>query len=430
MKIQSKKNFTARPTDRICVLGAGAAGLSLARELESHGYNRVTVLERRDRVGGKCCTVQLEGRPHDLGAVGGTPWLYRDFRKLAKSVGVDHAWAPPEKVYTLGNEEVETLHTARQKFGLMGQAFRYVWLHRMRWRGVRMAGIQKTERELHQVWKDFVSHQGFQKLSERLRNSRIGFGYGFDHDIPAVYSVTCTNPTGVFGSLVGTGLYFWPGNGTQKVWERVAEELRDVRTGIEVTKIERGDVVRLTLKSGEVLEFDVLVLAFNPRLALDVLDASDEERELFKRIQTLDYRSIACKVEGLDAGKLGIGFIRDNLVPENVGRPLLWTKQYDDQNIFVFYFYGNETVNDEQAFEFIREDVARLGGKVVGGPLVAKRWDYFPHVKEDALAAGFYERMDGIQGARRTFYTGSYLTFEAIVFALANGREIARRMMD
>jgi monoamine oxidase len=59
----------ARPGERIVVIGAGIAGLAAARQLADGGFD-VTVIEARDRIGGRLHTVRPDGwgLPLDLGA--------------------------------------------------------------------------------------------------------------------------------------------------------------------------------------------------------------------------------------------------------------------------------------------------------------------------------------------------------------------------
>lgn len=54
--------------EKVLVIGAGAAGLSAARQLHHLGY-RVTVLEARDRIGGRVNTDTSFGCPIELGAM-------------------------------------------------------------------------------------------------------------------------------------------------------------------------------------------------------------------------------------------------------------------------------------------------------------------------------------------------------------------------
>ena len=53
---------------RICIIGAGAGGLSAAHFLKKRGYKNVTVLESTGRVGGKCQSLAYGGRSFDIGA--------------------------------------------------------------------------------------------------------------------------------------------------------------------------------------------------------------------------------------------------------------------------------------------------------------------------------------------------------------------------
>ncbi|HEX6014571.1 MAG TPA: FAD-dependent oxidoreductase [Geminicoccaceae bacterium] len=62
----------ARADRNVVVVGAGAAGIAAARHLTARGF-AVTVLDARDRVGGRAWTALLDGRhPADLGC----GWLH------------------------------------------------------------------------------------------------------------------------------------------------------------------------------------------------------------------------------------------------------------------------------------------------------------------------------------------------------------------
>jgi monoamine oxidase len=72
--------------ERVIVIGAGMAGLAAARELSEAGY-RVTVLEARERIGGRIYTDDSLGAPIDLGAA----WIHGNERnpitELASEAG-------------------------------------------------------------------------------------------------------------------------------------------------------------------------------------------------------------------------------------------------------------------------------------------------------------------------------------------------------
>ena len=61
---------------RICIIGGGPAGLSAGMYLEQKGYENYTILERNDRVGGKCWSPTYNGRRYEMGAIMGVPSYY------------------------------------------------------------------------------------------------------------------------------------------------------------------------------------------------------------------------------------------------------------------------------------------------------------------------------------------------------------------
>ena len=53
---------------RFIIIGAGAAGLTAAETLLNKGYTNVIILEKESFAGGKCRSVEYEGRSYELGA--------------------------------------------------------------------------------------------------------------------------------------------------------------------------------------------------------------------------------------------------------------------------------------------------------------------------------------------------------------------------
>lgn len=80
----------ARPVDRVIVVGAGIAGLTVANAL-THAGVEVVVLEARERIGGRLHTVDLGGSPVDLGGA----WIHtpdgNPMSTLADLLGVARA---------------------------------------------------------------------------------------------------------------------------------------------------------------------------------------------------------------------------------------------------------------------------------------------------------------------------------------------------
>ena len=75
------------PVERVAVVGAGIAGLTVANALTHAGVDCV-VLEARDRIGGRLHTVDLAGAPVDMGG----SWIHHPagnpLRAFAEQVGV------------------------------------------------------------------------------------------------------------------------------------------------------------------------------------------------------------------------------------------------------------------------------------------------------------------------------------------------------
>ena len=84
----------AEPVERVVVIGAGIAGLTVANAL-THGGVECVVVEARDRIGGRLHTVNLAGSPVDMGG----SWMHtpigNPMRAFADQVGIPCRSADP-----------------------------------------------------------------------------------------------------------------------------------------------------------------------------------------------------------------------------------------------------------------------------------------------------------------------------------------------
>lgn len=72
---------------KVVVAGAGLAGLAAAYELAKTGRYQVTVIESRDRVGGRVHSIPVDGKRIDVGGFIVYPW-YREYWRIAREIGV------------------------------------------------------------------------------------------------------------------------------------------------------------------------------------------------------------------------------------------------------------------------------------------------------------------------------------------------------
>ncbi|WP_366932858.1 FAD-dependent oxidoreductase, partial [Nostoc sp. JL31] len=233
-----------------------------------------------------------------------------------------------------------------------------------------------------------------------------------------------------FGTLVTYGADMrcgWPKrftDGFQRFWERVAWGL-NVRLNIDIKEIKRGAITRVRLTEQEqildkivtheeVLEFDYLVLACP--LTLNVLntflDLSSAEKDLFEQIILNPYSLITYLIPELE-----MPTPVTNVIPLNVvGNPWFIAQQFADNDLIAFYtrLDREEKITKADVLQGIQKTLENLGVQVDDDYYTYDKWPYFPHVTSEVMQAGFYDRLEALQGQRKTFYVGGLLNFELV----------------
>ena len=73
---------------RVCVVGAGPAGIHMALRLKQKGFTKVDLLEKTFRVGGKCKDIMHGGVPNPQGAMFAVASYFENLIPLAEEYGL------------------------------------------------------------------------------------------------------------------------------------------------------------------------------------------------------------------------------------------------------------------------------------------------------------------------------------------------------
>lgn len=400
-----------RETKRVCVIGAGASGLSAAWHLERQGY-AVTVLEASPGVAGKSASVEVDGRAYDLGGHLCTP-QYRAVARLVAGVG-----AAIEDATETYNYDVDARRIVPWEEGpALREAFlRYRALRERDLAGFDRPGLASVATKLSEPTLAWLEAQGLGALGDAVGASYTSTGYGYLQTgaIPALYFLKAAETAGLLAKDGDPSLprYWTVRGGMQSLWDRVAASLADLRRGVRVTAVERRDGrVRVAI-GRERLDFDRLVLALPFDDALPFLDATLEERELFGSIRHLDYYTTVVRARSLP--ERGFYILRQNTDdPARLGHSVAMHHRYPGSDVALFYAYGDASLDGREVERRLRDDVAALGG-TLDEVITQRKWKYFPHFDGEAVAAGFHGRLEALQGVNDTFYCGSLLNFELL----------------
>lgn len=462
----------ASPGDRICLVGAGPAGILTAWYLRERGFRDVVVLEKLGRVGGRARTIGADGRSFDLGANYVTP-AYREIRRLARRVGATMYSERPFIAMRIPDDpeqrvEYSSMFDASRiddrtgkkagvfAFGLA--VLRYVWI---RWRlssfidGPSFDGVDEfQDGALCATLEEWLQANDLTMLRRVFELPSTLMGYGYPDEVAAIYILRFMSNAAFFPMVVKEmpliGRFFpWPKRftyGYQRFFERLAWDL-DVRLNVDIDRIERredGVTVpyhRLEQDLGEVatppgeLEFDRLILAcpLNLEVVEPMLELSDEERDLFGNIRFNSYCMSTFQAEMGDDGSISSGSPLAAVYPvppmDDRYLPYGVAKQWDDSGFVQVYTRTLDVEPDHPApgdaprlqgpvMAAAERVLAQMGAKVAPAKWAMRtfdRWPYFQHVEPDVMKGErWYTRLEALQGKDRTCCVGGATNFDLI----------------
>ncbi|GAA0144094.1 hypothetical protein LIER_04625 [Lithospermum erythrorhizon] len=412
----------------IAILGGGPSGLSAAYALSRLGYNNVTVLEKYHMVSGMCESVDIEGKIYDLGgqvlAGNSSPAIFH----LAKETG--------SELEDMDSHKLALIDSSTGKYQDMQVADEYTSLISLtldlqeKASNLGRIGVHAMSDLAADIAPEFLESNKIASLPKSVVCGYTASGYGFIEDMPYAYIHEFIKT-----SMAGKIRRFKGGYGN--MWKRLSDSLPvKVLCNTEVLKVKRDTFgvkidVRDSNRETQTMDFDKILIsgAFpfrtgktyrSPCLQLEdceenrILDESNIEKELFSKVQIIDYYTTVLKIKGLEHMPIGFYYFEDFIYnPSTIGNPVAMQKFYADTDVFLFWSYGDSAhINADAVTKLAIDAATRIGGEVET-VVLKRRFKYFPHVRSEDMKDGFYEKLEEeVQGKNNTFYVGGLMAFE------------------
>ena len=394
--------------DNICIIGAGISGVSAAHYLAKKGYTQVTVLEKSDRVGGKCHTIEYRGRTYEMGTLIGLP-SYRAMKELMAEFGLTDRGPLLERgFYNLHRRKMsqipmDQVQAFTREFKRLPELLRH-------YEHLSKPGFLNLPEELCQPFASWCEANGLVVIQQVFMHYFSTFGFGNIYEVPAAYVLKFLTYDDLLSFIEITHMITWP-KGAAELVRRMADQVKDLRLTCEVRRIEPDGKGKVRVETDQhTAWYDKVIYTGPMPHAAQLINLSPEYRGLLERIRHERFRVYAYRVEGIP--RLS-GYIPGNLAPDRRGRMMAWYHRWADLDaaeLITVYVAENDGMTDEEMREAVEQELAGLGGTHIRYYMM-KRWDHFPHVDEAALREGFYERLDLLQGKGNIYYAGELMNF-------------------
>jgi hypothetical protein len=403
----------------IAVIGAGASGLAVARALRQLGHDDVVVLESAPRAGGKCCTMNHNGRSYELGAAVITP-AYRQVRSLLDEHGVSTKLRPGARFLDPRTGRLAMRPMLPPELGLrdtlrLSKDVMRLIVGPVRAQKTRFPRLDAVPRAWYQSFGNWARMNELTPLLDILRPWATGLGYGFMEEMPAAYVINYMCLAGPFLELQEVGF--------GGLLQRVAARL-DVRIGTRVERVARADNGVVIQTDRGTFDVERVVLACSFESAREFLDTRPEEQALFSEGRALDFQLIMANTRGLPSS--AYVFLAHHAERAHCGKPTFYYRRYPDSGIINFYSYRGEGGLDGAEREVLAL-VDGLGGEVT--EIITRRsYRHSPHVTSDGFGRDFHGRMQALQGQQRTFYVSEELTLGCVEAVVSYAQLVAKHM--
>eukprot|EP00475_Leptophrys_vorax_P018457 TRINITY_DN25250_c0_g1_i1.p1 TRINITY_DN25250_c0_g1~~TRINITY_DN25250_c0_g1_i1.p1 ORF type:complete len:531 (-),score=130.16 TRINITY_DN25250_c0_g1_i1:64-1656(-) len=449
-----------RPSDRVCIVGAGPAGIHMAHILhQEHNIKNITVFENEARTCGKSLTLEADGVVQEMGTCYTVPYKYWCLRRLlADNDQFKEVAVPPRAVSNswsdtkwIGQEEW-LMEPVKKRFpykylpGIFTRLSLFLTMVRYKIHHRRLFKLPKQEflKRTNKTFKQYLDDNGFSDLEPLFSLAMTIQGYGYVDRVSAFYGLWWNSGPEMQG-FIDAGLFSWADpskqpasllvEGFEQVFKYLAEPFKDqIKTGYNIKKITRNNgkiqVYEDSPERNEPLEFDFLIISTPLKTTFELIeDAPDEHVELAKNMtcSNLTTTLFSCKkkkdmttalwtwVDGIKRDYSGhVMTVRSTYRVFHKGKPPRTEREH-----FVSYQYMEDgQVNPtkerkQELLDKLHQDLAKAGFEDIQ-VVEQKVWPYFHQWSQEEITAGKPLKVLDIQGLHNTWYIGASLLFESV----------------
>ena len=306
----------------VAIIGAGISGIMAAVQLQKKGYD-VQILERLERVGGKCYSVEVQSEGQLFAVEMGASVLAISYQNILQHARLFHAplFKPTPYKVIEANGQISSLHLATWSktpfVRLVPQVWKYIQhVTYFQRHFMDRSGYKDHIPALYRLsFTQFCEQEGMKDLIDWFDLPIAAWGYQTQDKIPTWYVFGEIDLLGFLGVLITTykgrsSFVKSFSNGYSYLLKQLIRHYQlPVQTNTEVQKITRNSYGVAIETQKETRIFDYVILS-TPSLAHLVSNPSEQELHFLEELRYAPYATALCTLQTALEGKF---LVKQNL---------------------------------------------------------------------------------------------------------------------
>ncbi|GMQ56543.1 hypothetical protein AN1V17_09360 [Vallitalea sediminicola] len=392
---------------KVAIIGGGISGLVIAQGLQEKGYEKVTVFEKDNRVGGKLHTIWYKGRSYELGALFGLP-SQNSLKALMKANNIKSDGPKLSRVNydASGNRIMQIPKEDLDDFVEELDRFPYILKE---YKSLKRVNIKGVEDSLIFPFSKWCDMNDFRVLKTVYINYFTSYGLGDINVIPALYVLRILDYETLMSFMELPEFCTWE-KGVSTFINSLKHKIKDIRLTQNVKEITKSDNGKICVHTDfEQLEYDRVVITAPLNQFSKLCNTDYGTNHYLGSIKYQKFNVYAFIVEKIPKK---CGFVLENLSIENKGHVIIWNSRWDSsdgEELVSVYAYDNPKRSKEESLKIIKNDLLKLG--FLSPRLYQfKSWQQCPYVDTSTLQKGFYDKIEEMQGKNNIYIAGEIMS--------------------